>query len=166
MVGKLRILDVFIQLIYRTVRSMNWPGSLGGSGIAMSSFTGLFLIIVERYKWAIMIPEVRVHPASPATPKCWSFGLVRMGLLMPGWNPETTSTCRLDGVSITTSVFFLLQEPSCKCNSIVLEALPTKALSLCELEKVINSYWQKASCVTCALLVVFLLCLLSSVNPA
>ncbi len=72
---------------------------------------------------------------------------------------------RVDGVSSATSVVFLLREPSCKCNSIILQAQSTKALSLCELEKVVNSCWQKASCLTYALLVVFLPCLLFSVNP-
>ncbi len=49
----------------------------------------------------------------------------------------------LDGVTTATSVVFLLQEPSCKCNSIVLQARSTKALSLCELETVVISCWQK-----------------------
>ncbi len=60
----------------------------------------------------------------------------------------------LDGVSTTTSVVFILQESPCKCNSIVLQAQPTKTFSLCELEKVVNSCGQKASRVTCALVLV------------
>ncbi len=38
-------------------------------------------------------------------------------------------------------------------------------LTLSELEKVVNSWWQKSSCVTCAVLVVSSLCLLLRVNP-